>query len=95
MNWSTAIPSVAAILGGCGVLLKGMSWLANAWRDKAVAEALKARAFEALTLEVAEMRKTMANYLTRIGEAESDIKSLQDRNALQTEWSAAHGVVQR
>ena len=95
MNWASAIPIVAGILTAGGVLLKGMSWLANSWRDKAVADALKAKAFTDLTLEVVELRKTMANYLARIGEAESDIKSLKDRNTLQSEFSAAHGIVQR
>lgn len=95
MNWASAIPIVAGILTGGGVVLKGMSWLAKAWTDKAVAEALKAKAAGDLANEVREMRISIANYLARTGEVESRLLKLETRGEVVGELSAAHGIVQR
>lgn len=102
MNWSALIPQVLAILAGCGTLLKGASWLAGAWRDKANAIREDAAAAErktieaaALAKEVGELRTSVNNFLARVGIAEGRLEHLEGREAVRGELSAAHGIVQR
>lgn len=76
MNLTLAL-EVLGVLGGF-VTVGGAAWkMAAAWTKKAEAIGRKAAAEEATTKEVEELRKSIANCLARVGEAESKILVLQ------------------
>jgi hypothetical protein len=73
---ATSIPIGLGIIVGCVTIFSALSKWASAWTKKAEAEGRRAAAEERTTQEVAELRKTVANCLDRVGKLEGDLNAI-------------------